>query len=152
MDIYLFQNCQKIVVFSKNGESVLLAKRKGEADYDEMYSFIGGKMETTDRDILDGLRREKNEEVGEQFKINIYPVFNITKYFIKKDGNAMVLPHYYAQHIEGEVNLSQEYSEIKWILLSDLEQFEPKIENITEIVQKFIDIKKIFQKEDFVMI
>jgi len=65
MDKYLFQYCQKIVVYSEDEASVLLCKRKGEADYDGDFSFIGGKMELSDKDFVAGLRREKNEEVGQ---------------------------------------------------------------------------------------
>ena len=39
---YNFQYCQKIVVLSKDKNKVLLCKRKGEADYDGTFSFIGG--------------------------------------------------------------------------------------------------------------
>jgi len=42
--------------------AVLLAKRAGEADYDGTWSFIGGKMETTDATLVAGMQREKNEE------------------------------------------------------------------------------------------
>jgi hypothetical protein len=48
MDTTLFQYCQKLIILSADKTKVLLAKRKGEADYDGIYSFIGGKMETTD--------------------------------------------------------------------------------------------------------
>lgn len=47
MDKYFFQNCQKVVVFKDNNTKVLLAKRKGENDYDGIYSFVDGKMETS---------------------------------------------------------------------------------------------------------
>ena len=47
----LFQYCQKLIVLSEDKTQVLLAKRKGEADYDGVYSFIGGKMETTDESM-----------------------------------------------------------------------------------------------------
>jgi hypothetical protein len=48
MENLLFQYCQKIVVYSQDGQSVLLCKRKGEADFDSVFSFIGGKMERSD--------------------------------------------------------------------------------------------------------
>ncbi len=66
MEKYNFQYCQKIVVFRNNNTEVLLAKRKGENDYDGTFSFIGGKMETTDNNPVEGMRREKNEEVVEK--------------------------------------------------------------------------------------
>jgi hypothetical protein len=64
-----------------------------------VFSFIGGKMETTDDGIIAGLKREKDEEVGENFKIKIFPNLSYNTFFRKKDGNAMILPHYLAVHI-----------------------------------------------------
>ena len=66
----LFQYCQKLVVLSTDKQSVLLAQRKGEADYDGVFSFIGGKLETTDESLLAGMRREKNEEIGPETIMN----------------------------------------------------------------------------------
>lgn len=53
-----FQYCQKLVVLSQDLDKVLLARRKGEADYDGVFSFIGGKMEMTDESLLAGMKRE----------------------------------------------------------------------------------------------
>jgi ADP-ribose pyrophosphatase YjhB (NUDIX family) len=137
-----FQYCQKIVVFSNDKNSVLLCKRKGEQDYDGVYSFIGGKMETTDESIIDGLQREKNEEVGEDFKVKIYPEFTTNLLFRKKDGNSMILPHYYAVHESGEITLNEEYADYVWVQLAELDSFEPKIPSITDVV---ISLKKLEQ-------
>jgi len=52
MPNYNFQYCQKIVVYSADGKNVLLCKRKGESDFDEVFSFIGGKMEVEDGDFI----------------------------------------------------------------------------------------------------
>lgn len=53
MPNYNFQYCQKLIVISPEKDTVLLCKRKGEADYDGVFSFIGGKMETSDISIMD---------------------------------------------------------------------------------------------------
>ena len=118
MEKYNFQYCQKIIILSKDRTKVLLCKRNGEADYDGVFSFIGGKMETTDESIVKGIEREKNEEVGKDFKINLYKKFSLNMLFRKKDGNAMVLPHYLAIYESGEVDLNKdEYSEYKLSLI-----------------------------------
>lgn len=152
MDKYNFQYCQKIVVFSKDMSSVLLCKRKGENDYDGVYSFIGGKMETSDGSFIAGLQREKDEEVGERFKIEIYPLFTINHLFVKKSGDSMVLPYFYAHHIEGEVILSDEYSEFQWVEIDKLIDFEPKIADIPDIVNKLLELKKIIKNEELIII
>ncbi len=152
MEQYHFQYCQKIVVFSKDMSEVLLCKRKGEADLDGMFSCIGGKMETSDATILDGLRREKNEEVGEDFKVKIYPTYSHNLLFHKKDGNAMILPYYMAIYESGEVNLNDEYSEYRWVSLDELDAFEPKIDCIPEEVRLLKRLTTIQEESEFVLI
>lgn len=142
MEKYFFLYCQKIVVFSKDHTKVLLCKRQGEADYDSLFSFIGGKMERTDESILAGLTREKNEEVGLSFKIKIMLDLSINEHFVRKDGNPMILPHYFAEHEGGEIVLSDEYSEYKWVSLAELEDFQPKIPNIFSITTQLLEISK----------
>ncbi len=149
---YSFQNCQKIVVFKDNNTKVLLAKRVGESDHNETYSFIGGKMEITDGEILEGIKREKNEEVGENFKIKIYPTFNTMNYFVKKDGSSMVLPHYYARYESGEVNLNEEYSDYKWVEVAKLAEFEPKIETVEIMVKNLLKLVEVIKEEELLLI
>jgi len=149
---YNFQYCQKIVVYSNDESSVLLCKRKGEADYDGVYSFIGGKMEAGDESIVDGLKREKDEEVGSGFKVRIYPTYSTNAFFVKKDGSRMILPHYYAVHERGEIDLNEEYSEYKWVPLTEIDAFEPKIPNTSEILDKLAILKEVLSEDDSVLI
>ena len=151
MEKYNFQYCQKIVLFSKDLKSVLLAKRKGEQDYDGTFSFVGGKMEVTDESIIAGLSREKNEEIG-NCKILINPKFSTNLFFIKKDNSKMVLPHYYAIYQEGEIILNEEYSEYKWVPLEELNSFEPKIKTIPAAVEAMLELMKIEDKNDLIEI
>lgn len=153
MEKFSFQYCPKLVVLSTDRSKVLLCKRKSEADYDGTFSFIGGKMETTDVSIIDGIKREKDEEVGEDFKVTLYPTFNLNILFRKKDGNAMIVPHFLAIYKEGEIDLNtSEYSEYKWVEISELESFEPKIQNIPEMVRQASSLKEVSREEDSVLI
>lgn len=152
MEEYNFQYCQKIIVLSKDKSSVLLCKRKGEADYNGVFSFIGGKMENTDLSIIEGLKREKDEEVGVEFQILLYPIFSLNLLFRKKDGNSMILPHYLAIYEKGDIKLNEEYSEYKWIKIDKLNEFEPKIENIPETVNELLRLEKIAQEKEFILI
>ena len=131
----LFQYCQKLIILSVDKSKVLLAKRKGEADYDGVYSFIGGKMETSDETILAGMKREKDEEIGANTKVNILPNETYNLLFRKKDGNTMILPHVAGIYISGDIDLNEEYSDYQWVPIASLGEFEPKIENIPELTQ-----------------
>jgi len=152
MDKFNFQYCQKIVVFSQDNSKVLLAKRVGESDFDRTFSFIGGKMEDTDKNPIEGMRREKDEEVGKNFKIRLFPTFCTVEYFVKKDGHAMVLPHYYAQHVSGEIILNGEYSEFQWIPVSQLADFHPIIANIPKTVENLLKLVPLMNEKEFVEI
>jgi len=152
MNKYSFLYCQKIVVFSRDMNSVLLCKRKDEEDYDKIYTFIGGKMEVTDKDIVAGMQREKNEEVGESFKIELCPQFSINLNFQKKNGDFVILPHYYSRHLSGDVNLNEEYSNYKWVDINSLSSFEPKIDNIPKVVKTLLKLKAIINPEDLIIV
>jgi len=130
-----FQYCQKLVILSEDKNKVLLAKRRGEADFDGTYSFVGGKMETSDKTMLDGMKREKDEEIGNDVKIKVLPHETYNLLFRKKDGNVMLLPHIAGIYVSGKINLNEEYSDYKWVSLAELESFEPKIDTVYELTR-----------------
>lgn len=151
---YLFQFCQKLVVFSTDKQSVLFARRKGEADFDEYWSLIGGKMEITDGGIVEGIRREKDEEVGADFRMRVAPMFSCYNvHFQKKNGTHMILPHYVAVHEGGEVALNQdEYSDYKWVTLEELDDFGPKVDNTGDVVKNALRLLPVLVEDDFVKV
>lgn len=152
MSNMLYQYCPKIAVFDKLNSSVLLCKRKGEMDYDGVFSFIGGKMEHGDTSIVDALSREKNEEVGKSFSIRLLTVFSIDVLFKKKDGSHMILPHFYAEHMSGEPVLSDEYSEHVWVPIGGLKDWQPKIDNIGWITPALQRAASAAKADEFVEI
>jgi ADP-ribose pyrophosphatase YjhB (NUDIX family) len=151
-DQYLFQYCQKLVIFSSDRRSVLFARRSGEAEFDNYWSLIGGKMDVSDPEIIDGIAREKNEEVGENFRIRVAPQFSCYNVlFKKKDGASMILPHLVAVHVGGEVALNPgEYSTHKWVALDELPDFGPKIDNTMHVIQNAARLLPLLKDEDFV--
>ncbi|MFH1511359.1 MAG: hypothetical protein ABIF10_06720 [Candidatus Woesearchaeota archaeon] len=76
----------KLAVFRRsNGKwQVLVARRKGEKEYDDTYSFIGGRKESSDSLIIDNLGREKTEELGSGVRIRLFPAFGIPFAFERK--------------------------------------------------------------------
>jgi len=139
-----FQYCPKLVVFSEDWSSVLLACRYGEADYDGTFSFIGGKMETSDADIAAALKREKTEEIGANARVTAYIDACNDLLFRKKDGTAMIVPHFAARYTGGDIRLNpEEYSEFRWVAVGELESLEPKIANIPDFagwVMRYKDV------------
>lgn len=140
---YNFLYCQKIVLFSENFTQVLLAKRQGEQDYDGVFTFVGGKMEASDESIVRGMQREKDEEIGAHAQIRLYADSSYNILFRKADGSNMILPHYVASFVGGEIALSDEYEVYKWVAVDELDAFEPKIENIPKVVDWALRIKDL---------
>jgi 8-oxo-dGTP pyrophosphatase MutT (NUDIX family) len=150
----LFQYCPKFVLFSKDRRSVLLAQRTGEQDYDGVFTFIGGKTETTDDSLLAGLQREKNEEIGENAKVKVcWSVSCYQVLFRKKDGNAMVIPHHVAIHEGGDITINpEEYETYKWVPVAEIDSFEPKVPNIPEAVRAAERLIPILKDAEFATI
>jgi 8-oxo-dGTP pyrophosphatase MutT (NUDIX family) len=139
---YLFQYCQKIVLFDETFSRVLLARRKGEADYDGVYSFIGGKLEVSDGGLAAGLKREKDEEIGNKALVTVYTDITKNEYYIKNDGSAMVLPHYIAVYKGGEIELlASEYSDYQWVDVDKLSTFSPVVETVEPVTQWALGLK-----------
>ncbi|WP_024802704.1 NUDIX hydrolase [Nocardia sp. BMG51109] len=145
-DTTQFQYCQKLVVIDPATNSVLLARRKGEADYDGVYSLIGGEMETTDGSILDAIRREKEEEIGKAATLLIAEDLSYNVLFKKKDGNSMILPHFYAEYEGGGIELNEEYSDYAWVPVDQLDAFEPKIDTIPAAVRWATEIGEMVKR------
>lgn len=147
-----FQFNQKMVLFNAQKDAVLLAKRQGEADYNATFTFTGGKLEVSDRDFIDGLQREKDEELGVTCKVRICPLLSWNVMFRKADGNSVIVAHFPAIYVRGDIHLSDEYSEYQWVKLGALERFEPKVHNIPEIVERTLQLENVLKPSDWVEI
>lgn len=152
MDTLLFQYCPKLAVFSMDCSSVLLCRRQEETYYNGTFGFIGGKMEHKDQTVMDALKREKTEEVGESFRVRVLPYCNISVFFTKTDGTRVILPYYYAMYVSGGIRLNEEYSEYMWVPLPELETFEPKIPDITWIVFLLAKAAVGASEKDFILL
>ena len=97
--------------------------------------FISCSLGTIDKTRLDYKKTDDNQE-----------------YFKKKDGNYSILPHYYAVFKSGSIRLSEEYSKYKWVDISSLKEFEPKIHSIERVVNDFVRAKNMIKKFDPVVI
>ena len=152
-DPLFFHYCPKLIVFSKDKKSVLLVRRFGEADYNETYTFIGGKTETTDGGLVAGLKREKDEEIGPDAKLTVcYMMSCYQVWYKKKNGNYMVLPHHVAIYQGGEIKLNPgEYDDYKWVPLTEIDNYT-QIANTPIAVRDGLRLLSVLTDEDFVEI
>jgi len=134
------------LVIIKDGTHVLLAKRKGELEYDGVWNFPGGRKERTDANILENLQREKNEELGTSCKIRIYAELAYVTHFIRKDGIPVIVSCFPAIYEGGEIELCEEYSEYKWCPVEDV-GVTPRIPGTEHDLQQTRKLLQI-QKDD----
>lgn len=151
MDTTLFQYCPKLIIFSADRSAVLLAKRKGEADYDGTFSFVGGKSETTDGRLLAAIKREKTEEIGSAAKVKVcWTMSCFQAWFQKASGQSMVLPHHVAIYQGGDIQLNEgEYAEFRWVPIAELDALMPKVENIPAAVAAAQRLLPVLNDDDF---
>ena len=148
-----FHYCPKLIVFSKDKKSVLLARRFGEADYNGAYTFIGGKSETTDGGLVAGLQREKDEEIGPDAKLKVcYMMSCYQVWYTKKDGNSMVLPHHIAIYQGGDIKLNPtEYDDCKWVPINAIDTYD-QIKTTPPAVRAALRYLSFLGDDDFVEI
>ncbi len=119
-----FAIATKCAVKKENKVLVILktAKEK-EGDYtSSSYDFPGGRLEYGET-LLNGLRREIREETNIEVK-NI--MLKEANSFIKENGINLVVLQYIAEYESGEIKLSHEHEEFKWLGLEDLNNEIPK--------------------------
>lgn len=127
-------------------------KATGKRHLIPVFTFIGGRIEHKDKGYVDGIKREKNEEVGNDCEIKLFTTFTINNEYIKKDGSRMILPHFLAIYIKGNIILSSEYSQFEWVEIDKLDEFEPKYKNIPFVIDKMLENIKWLEKDDYVII
>jgi hypothetical protein len=79
------------------------------------------------------MKREKDEEIGAQTIVRVLEQETLNVLFRKKDGDSVIIAHIAAVYVSGDIVLSNEYSDYKWVPLTELEAFSPKVPNITKI-------------------
>ena len=72
--------------------------------------------------------------------------------FDRKDGRRVVLSHYYGRYHSGEIRLSDEYSEARWVDVRVVPFFEPKVESLPRVISELTKLERLIQEGDFVLI
>jgi len=147
-----FQYCHKIIIFSKDRDKVLLFRRYEKGQFGGMFAFVGGKMDIDENSIVDSLKREKDEEIGEDVKIKVFTDFCADFLFVRDTGKPIVMSFYFGIYENGEINLNDEHLEYKWVEIDELSKFEPKIFDTEKRVKEILRLDKIIKEENLVLI
>jgi ADP-ribose pyrophosphatase YjhB (NUDIX family) len=136
---YPTQPLTGVSVLITNKGKVLLVKRRNEPGKN-LWSIPGGLIELGEP-IKKAVKREAEEEAG--LKIKIKKLLDVIDVIIKNSSNKIrfhyVLIVFLAYPIEGQLKLSNEHWEIKWISFKEAENY-----NLTKTCRKLL---RKFKKE-----
>jgi 8-oxo-dGTP diphosphatase len=126
-----FSNAAKAFIV-KDGKLLLIKRRPNDAHRPGEWDIPGGRLESGENPYL-GLQRETREEVA--LEIEIKAPLDV-HYFTRDDGQQITLIIFLCQSINGDIKLSEEHTEYKWV---DLKNPKADFPNwLHKIIDKYI--------------
>lgn len=111
---------QKAFILSEG--KILLIKRKEVEIFEGFWDVPGGKLEKEDS-LYEGIAREIKEEVGLKLT-KVLLILSTTKFEGDKEDYPTIIRNIYLCNAVGEINLSKEHSEYKWVKPEDLVNYK----------------------------
>lgn len=130
--------------FIFNGDKILITRRSAERDHDpNLWECVSGRFNQNFDTVEKELLREIAEELGKDIQVAIISPISLY-HFYRADRNTdeMVGINFICEYIQGDITLSHEHSEYKWILPEEMHQYNTDDKMITDInhVSKMKDI------------
>ncbi len=125
----LFQISVKAVLYKDDKILVLRDKKAHSEEHKKLegWNLPGGRLRENEK-IREALKREIKEELGD-IKYEIKGIIESTE-FVNSDGPVIVL-YYAAEYLGGNIKLSHEHKEFKWLTFNEI----LKEENIAECMK-----------------
>lgn len=124
-----------VKILLKNIDGKYLVVCRSAEKYPEVgakWDIVGGRI-NTGFSLLENLKREVMEETG--LEIMSEPKLITAQDILKTDKHVVRLT--YAGFADGEVKLSDEHSEYKWLSFEDIIKLEPMDRYFKEVLNKF---------------
>jgi 8-oxo-dGTP diphosphatase len=121
----------------KDGKLLVIKRRPNDVHKPGQWDIPGGRMEPGENPI-EGLIREVREEAS--ITIQTVMPFDV-HHFTRDDGQVITMIIFLCTHTDGDIQLSEEHTEYKWVDMQKERGLLP--EWIKEPVQKYFDHVKI---------
>ena len=129
---------QKAFIINDEGE-ILIVKRDKEIIYVNKWDVPGGKLDNEET-LFEALNREIKEEVGLKLE-RIICTLSSSKFKGKLGDDLIIYRNIYLCSASGEIELSQEHSEYKWVTPGNLSNYEfAEDKDLTEIIKSLPEI------------
>ncbi len=139
-----YQVSLKLILKNEKGE-VLILRDAGKNEFAGFYDLPGGTIDTSELkvQIQDILKREIIEETGNiEVKVNEIPVALGRHEFAKLDALGNKIKVFYiffeGQYFGGEVVVSEEHFDYKWVDLEDIELEKYFISGMLDGIQMYL--------------
>ena len=105
-----------ISIILERDSKVLLGQRSAHRFAGGMWEFPAGRIEPSEL-IEDAVIREAKEELG----VNVKPIQLINAYIFTRENEPFILLNYYCE-FTGEIQISDEHKELRWLSFEDASQ------------------------------
>lgn len=133
-----FRGVVKIIVYNDNGNVLVLKRNKETTVFPGMWDLPGGKIEFGET-FQSAVIREISEEIKIDVDAVSNPVFGWTGIAYNKDTQFFGYL-FIAKHVAGNVILSHEHTDYRWINRAELEQLDIH-QDFKDMIYKFFDKK-----------
>lgn len=131
--------------FIVRGNKILILKRKEVDVFRGFWDVPGGKLEDGDS-LLTGIAREIKEEAGLDLT-KIILVLSSTKFDGQVADRPVVIRNIYLCSAIGQVEISKEHSEFKWVDVEDVAKYKfPDQEDIQDVIHRLPGVVKSLDK------
>ena len=128
----------------ERNENFLVLRRSPSKDFaPNSWEPVTGRLEQKE-DPRDGILREIGEETGIKARV----LMPVDTWFFYRGGkeNPMVFIVFWCKHVEGEVKLSWEHTEYRWITLKEAAS-EPALKRFHQCFERVEKLKQHLPKD-----
>ncbi len=126
--------CAGIHVLVKRGNKYLVLKLSGgDEDEPNTWDLPGGGIKFGEQPI-EALMREAKEEAG--IRIKVLKILSL--WAIPYKGKWSIEALVEGEYLSGEIKLSEEHSDYKWISRKELEKIRPKSDNLKALFKYWL--------------
>lgn len=131
--------------FIFKGEQILITKRSSNRDHDpNKWECVSGRFNQNFATVEDELTREVKEELGQEFEFEIIAPISFYHFYRGNDSNSeMVGINFICNYLSGEIKLSEEHTDYKWINPDALPDYDTDLKLLVD-VKHLIAVKSIY--------
>lgn len=120
-----------------SGGRALITKR-GRDPEKGRYDVPGGFLQAGE-DVLDGLRRELNEELGVEIDVTVDDCLQMAVHTYGDEDDYVLAIGFRARLLSGEPTANDDVAELKWVSLDEIDEIDFAWDHDRELVRRALE-------------